>query len=882
VEKEDSGPEAADAEGILRSLGVNAESGLTEFEATRRIQSYGRNVIPESKKHGILQIFLDQVKEPLIFVLIVIGIVYFLIGTSVEALTVIVIVFTIIVIEVYNVRKAQISIQALHNMVSAKSWVLRDGSLLEKPASLIVPGDVVYLRTGNRVPADGIIINSSGLEIDESPLTGESYPVHKISYKETHGGSSGANIHRVVSGTLVLQGNGKFAVTATGLKTEIGKISESVKSDEEPPTPLEVSLSKTAKLLIIIAVFFSFLIPLIGYVHGNSPDEMILTGLSMAFATVPEEIPILITITLAIGAYSLSKKKAIVKDLTAAQTLGSVTVIASDKTGTITENTMQVSHILDGRELYESSQKPKLNFLKSAVLATGSMELEQRFSEEYRDPMEVSVLKYSIDSGLDTQELNREYKPESRFDFDSNIKRASYIYSTANGCFAYTSGAPEIILSRCTRVLTGESFEEPKSEHYSEIVREAVNEVAKLGERSIAIAYKGVKDCTVGRDVADSDMIFVGMISFIDPPRKGVKEAVKLCQDAGIRVIMITGDHPATAATIGEMVGIKNGNLILTGDQIMSMSDDGLSQAVEQTSIFARITHDEKLRIVKTLQKKGEIVAVTGDGVNDAPALRAAEIGISMGKRGTEAAKEASDMVLQDDNFHTIAEAVFEGRKMQYTLQKGIRYYIAVKISLILILLVPIILIIPFPFMPIQIIIMEMFMDVGALWGFIYEQEESSILHAVPKKGGADFMDRSMISSILASALGVFFAVTFIYLYIYYGEADVTQAQTAAFATWILSQVILAQNLRTVREPVSQRGFFSNPVILLWGLIIVGSLLVITLYDPLHSIIDTSTIGYGDWGLIILASFLSSSWIEFRKIIITRRKKIKNAKVTIQ
>ncbi len=420
--------------------------------------------------------------------------------------------------------------------------------------------------------------------------------------------------------------------------------------------------------------------------------------------------------------------------------------------------------------------------------------------------------------------------------------------------------------------MVNESSDEVMSESYLKIIRDAINEVAKVGERTIAFAYKKINGRAEERDVVDSDMIFIGMISFIDPPREGVKNAIKLCQNAGIRVIMLTGDYPVTAETIGKMVGIKNAESTLTGDQVRAMPDDELSQVVRKTSIFARITYDQKLRIVKALQKNGEIVAVTGDGANDASALRAAEIGISMGKRGTEVAKEASDIVLQDDNFQTIAEAVFEGRKMQSTLKKGIRYYIAVKISLILILLVPILLIIPFPFMPIQIIIMEMFMDVGALWGFLKERDELGVLHAVPRKRGTDFMDRSMIGSILTSALGVFLAVTFIYLYIYYSESDIIQAQTAAFATWILSQVILAQNLRTEREPVSQRPFFSNWVILSWGLIVVGALVVITIFAPLHAIIDTSTISYRNWVLIIIVSILSSSWIEFRKIIISKRK----------
>ncbi len=416
--KETSNHEIEDVESILKSLGVDAKNGLTESEATHRIQRYGFNAIPEAKKHGILQIFLDQLKEPLILVLIVIGIIYFMIGTPLESFAVIVIVFAVIIIEVYNVKKAQISIQALHSMVTPKTWVLRNGSLREISTSMLVPGDIVYLRTGDMVPADGIVINSSGLYVDESLVTGESYPVNKISYDETEN-LPDANMYRVVSGTLVVQGGGKFAVTATGLKTEIGKISESIKNHEKIRTPLEKSLNKTARILIVIAIFFSVLIPLIGYVHGDPPDQMILMGLSMAFATVPEEIPILITITLAIGAYSLSKKKAIVKGLTAAQTLGSVTVIATDKTGTITENTMKVNHILIGEKLYEATQKGNTSFLKSAVLATGNLEIEQRFSDEYKDPMEVAILKYAINSGLDIHGLESEYLITNQFVFDS-------------------------------------------------------------------------------------------------------------------------------------------------------------------------------------------------------------------------------------------------------------------------------------------------------------------------------------------------------------------------------------------------------------------------------------------------------------------------------
>ena len=855
----------SDPEETLKLLGVDSENGLTKSEAEIRLDRNGPNSLPESDNDGFFHVLIEQVREPMILILIVIGLIYLIIGTPVESVAVIVIVFIVISIEIYNVRKARISILALRSLVSAKAWVIRNGVTVELPVKNIVPGDVVLIHAGERVPADGIILECFGLEIDESSLTGESNPVHKQALGDPAVAPGEADRCLIMSGTLVVQGSGKFAVVSTGVSTELGKVSESIRNEKEPRTQLEISLGMTSRVLIVVAISFSFLIPLVGFLHGNPLDQMILTGLSMAFATVPEEPPILITITLAVGAYSLSRKRAIVKGLKAAQTLGSVSVIATDKTGTITENRMRVGHMMQGEKLFDANLAAGESFLVAGVLSTGTLTMGGKSSEVYRDPMEISIFDYASSKGIDFGKVRREFVPENEFAFDSSIRLASYIYKTSSGHAIFTSGAPEAVVERCTGFTLSGGIDTVMTEEHRTHVLETVEKLAGSGERTMAISYKSCSGICNDRSEAEKGQVFLGLFSFIDPPKKGVREAIKMCQNAGIRVIMLTGDHPGTASAIGAMVGIGGSANILTGDRIRSMSDADLSMSVENVSIFARITHGEKLRIVRALQKHGETVAVTGDGVNDAPALRAAEIGIAMGMRGTDVAKEASDMILEDDNFQTIAEAVFEGRKMQYTLRKGIRYYIAVKLSLISILLVPILLVIPFPFLPIQIIIMELFMDVGALWGFLYENEEAGIAQKRPPGKGSGFITREMIYSIISGSAGIFLAVTVVYLYLYYANGNISQAQTGAFATWILSQVILAQNLRTEYQPVIKKGFFSNPIILAWGIIIVGMLVTVTLYSPLHSIIDTSTLGLREWLIIVTAAILSTSWMEIIK-----------------
>ncbi|MEM0155639.1 MAG: HAD-IC family P-type ATPase [Thermoplasmataceae archaeon] len=428
----------------LKLLGVNADTGLSQHEAESRLKLYGQNSLPASEKEGIFRIFLKQVRDPFILILIIIGLIYLLIGTPVESISVIIIVFIVLSIEIYNVYKARISLLALRSLVSPKAWVLRGGSAVEIPVTRIVPGDVVLIHAGERIPADGIILECFGLDVDESSLTGESVPVSKLAFTGHENVSGDSSSYMIISGTLVVQGSGKFAIVSTGARTELGKVSASVKNEVEPKTQLEISLGTASKFLLGIALFFSVLVPLIGILHGNPLNQMILTGLSMAFATVPEELPILITITLAIGAYALSKKRAIVKGLKAAQTLGTVTIIATDKTGTLTENQMSVGHIMQGEELYDANHAVGDNLLIAALLATGSLTTDSKISGIYREPMEIAISNYTRHHGINLENVRNEFVPVNEFAFDASRRLASYIYKTPLG----TRSSPVALLKQ--------------------------------------------------------------------------------------------------------------------------------------------------------------------------------------------------------------------------------------------------------------------------------------------------------------------------------------------------------------------------------------------------------------------------------------------------
>jgi Ca2+-transporting ATPase len=853
-------------EDALKAFGTDADTGLASEEAVSRLKKYGENAFIEEEQESFFDALKEEAREPMILLLIVVAVLYSIWGNLLDAATIFTIITVLVLTEVYNEYKAEQGIESLKKLTSPTSLVLRDGKLSEVPSTQIVPGDIIKLSGGERICADARLVRAYGLQLDESSLTGESLPVAKDAetiVSETAQTTDLTNM--VLAGTMITQGEGLSVVTATGKNTELGRVTELAKEAKEPDTPLQVAMEELSKTLVWIALFFSILIPVLAYLRGQPLHTMILTGLSLSFAVIPEELPIIITMMLAVGTYSLSKQNALVKRLRASETLGSVTVIATDKTGTLTENKMKVGHIYVDDKLIE----PTGSSNEKGLLAIGILATHAQVTLEYEklrnsNPMAAAIISSAENMGLDMNEL-RDYTLIDEFSFDNRAKMASYMYEKGDDKVIYTSGAPEAIMEKSSRILVKEE-EVELSDPEREKITDAIDKVASNGERTLALAYR-----TLGtnekRENFVRNLVFAGIVSFSDPPRPEVKRVVAMCKEAGIRIIMLTGDHPDTAKAVATQIGMTDNGNLLTGEKISSMDDDQLKEALKTTSIFARITPEHKLKIVRLLKDMGQVVAVTGDGVNDAPALKEAAIGISMGLKGTDAAKEAADIILTDDNFVSISSAVREGRRIFDNFKKGIRYYLSVKVALILIFLLPILLAIPLPFAPIQIILLEMFMDLAASSGFVAEGMEPDIMKRPPRDPKEKLLNRRTLTGIFAGAGCLFVAVSLCYLLTYYRTGSLVYAQTAAFATWILTHIFLAFNTRSETQPLVKRGLFSNRTMVVWGLAAIVMLFSVTEISILHTLIKTTSLSLFYWLLVLCVSFAATFWIEAVKLI---------------
>jgi P-type Ca2+ transporter type 2C len=851
---------------------TNPETGLTAEETRKRFAQYGANKLVEEREIRFFAILREEVTEPMILLLLAIGVLYGIInrGNLTDSLTIIAVVVVLVLAEVWNEYRAKKSINALRKLASPTTTVLREGKPVEVQTLEVVPGDVLLLKPGERVPADAKLIEAVGLEVDESTLTGESFPVAKDATVTPAPEARVADrLNMVFAGTVVTKGHAKAEVTATGVGTELGKIAGITKAAREPRTPLQLSMKQLSKTLIWIALFFSILIPILSYVRGvqTNPEQAVLYGLSLAFVVIPEELPIIITMVLGLGAYALSRKNALVKRLRAAETLGSTTVIATDKTGTITENTMHVSSLY-----YNGAVVQKQNFgssenaiLRSALLASDAI---QNISPSFTlsNPMSQAILDAVLKSGLDLQEFQERWLLREELSFDSNRKLASYVYESGDAFIVLSSGAPENLLANSDKLFLG-GKETPFTNEARGQVAVAVSDTARVGQRLLAFGYRKItRQQTLQKQGLEQNFVFVGVVSFVDPPRKEVREAISQCKQAGIKVVMVTGDHPETAKAIAQQVGIDTGK-VLTGSEITKMSDSDLQTALKSTFVFARTTPEDKLRIVRLLRADGEVVAVTGDGVNDAPALKAAHIGIAMGVRGTDVAKETADIVLADDNFATITTAVKEGRKIFANLKKGVRYYLACKIALVASFLLPIALGAPLPFAPIQIIVLELFMDLAASATFVAEPQEAGAMQKPPLDPKEKFMNRSMLATMTAGAVSLFAAVSTTYLYTWYSSGDLVLAQTMAFATWMVGHIFLALNLRSDREPLVKLGLLSNKLMLLWGFIVAITLVTGTTLPFVHDSLRITSLSLANWGTVLAIAFAATFWMELAKLL---------------
>jgi len=858
-----------ETEELIRLSGVNPEKGLSDQEAAQRLSKYGKNTLVEQREIRFLGILKEEITEPMILLLIAVGVLYSFLGSLSDALTIIVIIIVLVLAEVWNEYRAKRSIASLKQLAPPTALVLRDGQPKEVQTAFLVPGDILLFKTGQRVPADARLLEAFGLEADESSLTGESFPVSKdataVLASETR---ITDQTNMLFTGTIITRGRAKALVTATGINTELGRVAGITKAAKEPKTTLQLAMKQLSKTLVWIALFFSILIPVLSYIRGLQPNpgEAVLYGLSLAFVVIPEELPIIITMVLGVGGYALSKKGAIVKRLRAAEALGNVTVIATDKTGTITENKMRLEHLYFDGAIHRAQdfKENEKAALKTALLASDAIR-NMAGTTALSNPMAQAILECIKQEGID-QNITKDWVLKDELSFDVKRKLASYVYQYGNSLVVLSSGAPEKLLANSTKILV-KGEETPLNDTTRNEVNRVMAQMAQSGERLLAFGYHRLQaDSAFNEQNLERDIIFVGILGFIDPPRKEVKGAIRTCQQAGIKVMMITGDHPETARAIASQVGINSAN-VLTGSEISKMTDNDLKKALKNTFVFARVTPEDKLRLVRLLKENGEIVAVTGDGINDAPALKEAHIGVAMGIRGTDVAKETADMILTDDNFATIETAVKEGRKLYSNLRNGIRYYLACKVALVSIFLVPIILGIPLPFAPIQIIVLELFMDLAASATFVAEPEEAGIMNKPPNNPNEKFINQPMLRSLFLGALSLFLAVTATFLFAWYTTQNIPYARTVAFATWMFGHIFLALNFRSEREPLVKEGLLSNKVMLLWALLVFVTLLIGTSLPFTQTALQITGLRLQDWALVIAVSFVATFWMELKKIL---------------
>jgi P-type Ca2+ transporter type 2C len=805
----------------------------------------------------------------MILLLLGVGVIYSVWGELRDALTIFTVIILLVLSEIFTEYRAKKAVDSLRKLAPPVASLIRAGYYTEQKTTDSVGGDILVLKVGSIVPADARLLESVDLEVNESALTGESTSVTKQEGILAGKTSLADRTNMVFADTTIVRGRATAVVTATGMDTELGKITGLVLEAKQPKTPLQLAMKRLAGLLVWVAVSFSVIIPVIGLLQGKPLKDMVLTGLSLSFATIPEELPIVVTMVLGLGALSLSKRHVLIRRLKSAETLGSVTVIVTDKTGTLTENRMALSkvvtrfnaHIPSAENTSRDSQ-----FLLRAGLLTSNVEMDSR-KEYVGDPMEIALVKAAEKAGIFTVDVQKEYRLQDAFSFDSQRKMTSSVYISGGNSFVFAKGAPESILDKCTAI-GSENERGSMSDTARTAIRVEVESMAGEAMRVIAFAYKkvsGQKNLT--REEAESDLVFLGLGGFADPPRAGVREAVKTISVAGIKALVVSGDHPLTVEKIAADVGLDGLQKAETGRQLEALNAEDFARTVREGVLFARTTAEQKQQIVSVLQKQGEVVAVTGDGINDAPALKSADIGIAMGETGTEIARQTADMVLTDDSFISIAEGIREGRKIFDNLKKGITYYLCVKIALILCFIVPLILNLPFPFAPIQIIVLELFMDLAASATFVSEPIEKNVMLRLPYNIKARFINSKMIRSFAVNGACLSAAVLFNYLLATYSGWSVVQAQTIAFATWLIGHIFLALNMRSESLPLYRIGLFSNKPMLIWIGAVVIFLVLVTNLPQTQLSLKLTSLDLNSWLLAVFVPFVTTFWMEIGKII---------------
>ena len=853
-------------------------SGLDSEKAQRLLKELGPNQLASPAKPSLLKLFLSKFKEYLVIVLIFAAIISFVAGEVANAYVILAIVFLVAIIGFLQEYKAQRAMEALRDMQAPEADVFRDGKMASIPAKDLVPGDVIFLEAGDKVPADGRIIEETGFEVIEAALTGESLPIKKSTGTMPEATPLADRKNMVFMGTIVSYGNCRAVITATGSGTELGKISRMISVDQAQP-PLKMKLENLAKRQAILVLAISVAVFVLAVARGSPIMETLITAIALAVAGVPEALPFVVTLALAFGTQRMARRNAIIRSLPAVETLGSITVICTDKTGTLTSGEMTLREIRtyrsvqvtgegyepvgefieDGRSVDMRNKADNCDIdqlLKIAVLCNNAdLSQDGVKSRIVGDPTEAALLVAAKKAGA-FEEIRNGYVEVIEYPFDSDRKRMTTVHlSEREGLIAAMKGAPETVLPRCTSIMDPRGIR-PITEEDRRIVLQAADDMAKRAMRTLAFAWKGMEEQEPREaEWVESALIFAGLCGMMDPPRKEAKEAIHVCLGAGIRPIMITGDHPLTAKAIGEELGIGQGEAV-TGAQLEGMSDEELQSRIGEASVFARVTAEHKVRIVQALKSRGNIVAMTGDGVNDAPALKAADIGVAMGRTGTEVAKEASDMVIADDNFATIVRAVEEGRRIYDNIRKGASYLLSVSFAELAVIFLGVVLGFPVPLLAVQILWINVIAEEFPAIGLAIEPAHAGIMSKKPRDPAESMPSRSLLIYTLGISGAIVIGTLGLYALSLNTGEDLVYARTMAFMGLGLLTVCNAYCSRSLDESVLRMNPLSNKKMILGMAASVMALLAVVYVPFMQSVFDTTALELHSWGLILAASLL--------------------------
>ena len=868
-------------EEVLKSLDTSID-GLSTAQAKERLDAYGYNELDEGEKRSLLSKFIDQFKDLMIIILLVAAALS-VITEGMHGLTDACIILAVVVLNaafgVYQEGQAEAAIEALKNMSSPMARVRRDGHVVEIDSRELVPGDIVLLEAGDVVPADMRLLEAASLKIEEAALTGESVPVEKDVTETVEAEAGiGDRVNMGYQNSNVTYGRGTGVVTNTGMYTEVGKIADMLANADESQTPLKQSLeqlSKTLTYLIVAIALVTFLVSV--FIRGEQPLEGLMVAVALAVAAIPEGLPAIVTILLSLGTTTLAKRNSIVRKLPAVETLGSTEIIASDKTGTLTMNQMTVEKIYTNGQLQNASTELGADNTTLRIMNFANDTKVAPDGKLIGDPTETALVQFGLDHNFDVRDVLKSEPRVAELPFDSDRKLMSTIHKEADGTyFVAVKGAPDQLLKRVTRIeINGEV--RPITDEDKQAILATNKDLAKQALRVLMMAYKTTNDIpTLESAVVESDLIFSGLVGMIDPERPEAAEAVRVAKEAGIRPIMITGDHQDTAEAIAKRLGIIDPNdtedHVFTGAELNELSDEEFQKVFKQYSVYARVSPEHKVRIVKAWQNDGKVVAMTGDGVNDAPSLKTADIGIGMGITGTEVSKGASDMVLADDNFATIIVAVEEGRKVFSNIQKSIQYLLSANMAEVFIIFFATL----FGWdvlQPVHLLWINLVTDTLPAIALGVEPAEPGIMTHKPRGRQSNFFDGGVFGAIMYQ--GVFQTILVLAVYgwglvfpEHHTQSEIhADALTMAFATLGLIQLLHAFNVKSVYQSVFKVGLFRNKTFN-WAIPVAFVLLMATIVVPgFNNLFHVSHLSLTQWLAVIVGSFLIVVLVELVKAI---------------